>query len=183
MKIAYILFDGVTWLDFIGVYDPLSRIRSNRFLENFEWDLCAMSRSVKDGFGLQVHVDRVAPDLSSYDMIVIPGGMGTRRLRHDAVFVDWLKTATPVAHKVSVCTGSLLLGAAGFLEDRMATTHFNEYDLLAPYCKQVVPQRIVEDKGVITAGAVASSLDLGLYLCEKLVGVEKTEVIRKSMDY
>jgi len=183
MKIAYILFDGITMLDFIGIYDPVSRIQLKKMLPNFSWDTCSNQASIKDGFGLETKVDKVLPNLSEYDMIIIPGGFGTRALQHDETFVKWLQTAKPEASKVSVCTGSLLLGAAGFLKDKRATTHFNEYENLIRYCKEVVAERIVIDGKVITAGAVASSLDLGLLLCKQLVGEERTEEIRKMMNY
>ena len=183
MRIAYILFDGITLLDFVGIYDPLSRIKSKKFIEDFSWDLCGVADSIQDGFGLKVVMDKIKPDLSAYDMVIIPGGFGTRKLQFDDEFIDWIKTAKNVTYKVSVCTGSLLLGSAGFLKNKTATTNFNEYKTLENYCDNVVKYRIVDDGNVITAGAVASSLDLGLYLCEKLVGGEKTEEIRKSMDY
>ena len=183
MKIAYILFDRITLLDFIGIYDPISRMKSKNFLPGLEWHLCSNKEVVTDGFGLQMKMDKVLPDLSGYDMIIVPGGFGTRELRHDETFVKWLQTASGIRQKVSICTGSLLLGAAGFLEDKKATTNFNEYETLRPYCSEVLEERIVEDGDVITAGAVASSLDLGLYLCRKLIGPENTEVIRRSMDY
>lgn len=183
MRIAYVLFDGITILDFVGIYDPLSRIKSKKYIEDFSWDLCGVSDSIQDGFGLKVAMDKVKPDLSAYDMVIIPGGFGTRKLQFDDEFIDWIKTAKNVTYKVSVCTGSLLLGSAGFLKNKTATTNFNEYKTLENYCDNVVKYRIVDDGNVITAGAVASSLDLGLYLCEKLVGGEKTEEIRKSMDY
>jgi len=183
MKVAYILFDGITLLDFIGIYDPLCRLRSQGYLPDFCWDLCAMTPTIKDSFGLEITVDLVAPDLSNYDMIIVPGGFGTRSLQHDQPFLQWLATAEAVPKKVSICSGALLLGAAGFLKDHRATTHFNEYDTLAPYCREVVRERIVDDGAVITAGAVASSLDLGLYLCRQLVGEQASEAIRKSMDY
>lgn len=182
-KVAYVLFDGITLLDFVGIYDPLSRIKSKKFIEDFSWDLCGVSDSIQDGFGLKVAMDKVKPDLSAYDMVIIPGGFGTRKLQFDDEFIDWIKTAKNVTYKVSVCTGSLLLGSAGFLKNKTATTNFNEYKTLENYCDDVVKYRIVDDENVITAGAVASSLDLGLYLSEKLVGSEKTEEIRKSMDY
>ncbi len=182
-KIAYVLFDGITLLDFVGIYDPLSRIQSKKYIEDFTWDLCGMSDSIQDGFGLKVAIDKVKPNLSEYDMVIIPGGFGTRKLQFDDEFITWVKTAKNVNYKVSVCTGSLLLGAAGFLRNKTATTNFNEYKTLENFCDDVVTYRIVDDGNVITAGAVASSLDLGLYLCEKLVGSEKTEEIRKSMDY
>jgi transcriptional regulator GlxA family with amidase domain len=183
MNIAYLLFDNITLLDFIGIYDPLSRIKSQHYKEAFDWDICAMSHSIKDSFGLEIKVDKVKPDLFGYDMIVVPGGWGTRQLQFDTAFIQWLKTAENVTHKVSICTGSLLLGAAGFLINKTATTNFNEYKSLEKYCQQVVEDRIVDDENVITAGAVASSLDVGLYVCEKLIGKENTEKIRRSMDY
>ena len=183
MKIAYLLFDGITTLDFIGIYDPVSRIKSQKMLPDISWDLCALKPEIKDGFGLGIKIDKVEPNLADYDMIIVPGGFGTRPLQTDEVFINWLKTAQNVPYKVSVCTGSLLLGAAGFLKQKMATTNYKEYGALKKYCKEVCSERIVQDGKMITAGAVASSLDLGLYICEMLVGPEKTEEIRKSMDY
>ncbi|MBW1297195.1 DJ-1/PfpI family protein [Aquimarina litoralis] len=183
MKIAYILFNEITLLDFIGIYDPIKNIKTKKYLIDLDWDLCATQKSIKDSFGLELVVDKVKPDLSSYDMIIVPGGYGTRALQYDQEFISWLQTAKNVEYIVSICTGSLLLGAAGFLKGKLATTNFNEYDSLDKYCREVVKDRIVEDHKTITAGAVASSLDLGLYICEKLIGKEKTEDIRKGMDY
>lgn len=183
MKIAYILFDGITLLDFIGIYDPIARIKSKGFMEDISWDLCGTTDVIQDSFGLKVGIDKIKPDLSDYQMVIIPGGFGTRKLQFDESFIKWIKTAKDIDYKVSICTGSLILGAAGFLNDKVATTNFNEYQTLEKYCGSVSKDRIVEDGNVITAGAVASSLDLGLYICEKLVGKTNTEVIRKSMDY
>ncbi len=183
MKVCFVLFDKITLLDFIGIYDPLSRIQSKKLMDDFSWDLVAMTPEIKDSFGLTIKVDKVLPDLGAYDMVIIPGGFGTRPLQFDTPFVNWIKTANAESYKVSVCTGSLLLGAAGWLEGKVATTNFGAYDLLDRWCDQVVAKRIVQDGKIITAGAVATSLDVGLYICNQLVGAEKTEIIRKSMDY
>lgn len=183
MKAAYILFNDITLLDFIGVYDPLSRLQSQGHLPDFSWDTCALTPTITDSFGLGMEVSKVCPNLSGYDLIIVPGGFGTRMLKDNPSFISWLQTAADVPLKTSVCTGALLLGAAGFLEGHRATTHFNEYDALTPFCKEVVREELVDDGAVITAGAVASSLTLGLYLCEKFVGAEKMEVVRKSMAY
>ncbi len=183
MKIAYILFDEITLLDLIGFYDPIKNIKTKGFMENLNWDLCATKKSIKDSFGLEIIVDKIKPDLSDYDMIVVPGGYGTRKLQYDIEFIDWLRTGENVDFIVSICTGSLLIGAAGFLKNKTATTNFNEYKSLEKYCERVAQARIVDDDNIITAGAVASSLDLGLYLAEKLIGKEKTEEIRIGMDY
>lgn len=181
MKIAFVLYDGITMLDFIGIYDPLTRLR--HFMDDLELSIHAMTPTIADSFGLQVGVDHVQTNLASYDVLVIPGGFGTRALIADKAFLEWIKTAKSVPLKTSICTGSLILGAAGFLEGRTATTHFEEYEALEAYCHAVSKERIVEDEDVITAGAVASSLDLGLYLCQKWVGEENTAWIRRRMDY
>ena len=183
MKLAYILFDGITWLDFIGAYHPISQLQKGGFLPNFTWKTTALTPTVVDDFGLKMTVDLVAPDLSDFDIIVVPGGWGTRPLRYDEAFLTWLKTAEAVPLKCSVCTGALLLGAAGFLKNKRITTNYQAIDLAKPYCREVIDERIVEDEGIITAGAVASSIDLGLYLCEKLAGKTVAETIRLKMDY
>jgi cyclohexyl-isocyanide hydratase len=181
MKIAYVVFEGITWLDLIGIYDPISRLKSH-FLPDLSWDICSLMSSVRDNHGLQMQATAVNTSLSGYDVLIVPGGVGTRKLIHDPLFIEWIRTAQTVSHKISICTGSLILGAAGFLKGKAATTHFSEYQTLQPYCREVLRERIVEDGEVITAGAVAASLDLGLYLCRKWVGQEAESDIRKRMN-
>jgi len=183
MKLAYIIFDGITWLDFIGVYEPISKLKSNNYLPDLEWDICSNTATASDLFGLSVTAGKTNEPLDKYDVIIVPGGIGTRKLQYDEPFLDWIRTAKNATWKVSICTGSLLLGGAGFLKGRKATTNFQEYEALKPYCAQVLPNRIVEDGDVITAGAVSSSIDLGLYLCHKWAGAEASDTIRRKMDY
>ena len=183
MKIAYIIFDGITWLDFIGVYDAVSRLKSMGFMKDLSWDICSWTEMASDNFGLKIMPDLIKQPLDSYDAIIVPGGHGTRHLVRDKDFLNWIGTAKDVDYKMSVCTGSLILGAAGFLKSKRATTNFLEYETLRPYCAEVLTDRLVVDGNVITAGAVSSSLDLGLYLCEIWGGpVARTE-IQKRMDY
>ena len=183
MKIAYILFNKITLLDFIGVYDAVLRLKTMNYIPDLQWDLCALTEKVSDESGLTLLPTKTGRSLESYDALVVPGGRGTRILQHDTDFIAWLRTASPEAWKISVCTGSLLLGAAGFLQNKKATTHFNYYEALQAYCKEVVTDRVVEDGNVITAGAVSSSIDLGLYLCTKWAGADAANEIRKRMDY
>ena len=183
MKIAFIIYDGMTTLDFIGAYDPVTRLNTMGFLPDLQWEICAPSQTVKDGTGLGLLPTRVGEPLQGYDMIIVPGGFGSRRLMDDAAFIEWLRTAAPCELKVSVCTGALLLGAAGFLKGKAATTHRNAFGDLQRFCSSVVDRRIVDAGDVITARGVASSIDLGLYLCEKLAGREVKERIRQQMDY
>jgi cyclohexyl-isocyanide hydratase len=125
----------------------------------------------------------IPTSLAGYDVLIVPGGVGTRTLIHDQHFIEWIRTAQAVPSKVSICTGSLILGAAGFLKDKAATTHFSEYDTLQPFCRAVSKDRIVEEGDVVTAGAVAASIDLGLYLCEKWAGPEAARDIQRCMNY
>ncbi|OLN22573.1 thiamine biosynthesis protein ThiJ [Domibacillus antri] len=182
MNIAFILFNGVTALDFVGVYDAVTRLKTMKFIPDLKWDLCAFTEEIVDGTGLIFTPARVKESLEPYDMVIVPGGFGTRTLVNDASFIDWLKTAENSKIKASVCTGSLLFGAAGFLEGKSATTHPNAFRELETYCT-VLDQRIVDEGDLITARGVSSSIDLGLYLCEKLAGFDAKEQIRKQMDY
>lgn len=182
MRIAFVVYDGMTALDFIGVYDSVTRLKTMGFMDDLKWEVCACSGGVRDGAGLRFVPTRVAGSLHDYDLVIVPGGFGARDLVENNGFIDWLRTAHS-GRKVSVCTGSLLLGAAGFLQGKKATTHPTAFDDLRPYCASVVDDRIVDEGDVITARGVTSAIDLGLYLCEQLAGREVMEKIRKQMDY
>lgn len=183
MKIAFILFDGITFLDLVGFYDVITRLKYFEATKDTSWDMCGLKEEITDELGVTLKVNRVNPDLSEYDMLFVPGGLGTRALRYDVEFIRWLKTAQDVKYKISVCTGSLLLGAAGFLHNKKATTHPFSYELLEPYCKEVIKTRIVRDGDVITGGGVSTSIDLGLFVIEQFIGKEQIENIKKQMDY
>jgi cyclohexyl-isocyanide hydratase len=183
MKAAFIVFDGMTALDFIGFYDPITRLKSMKIIENFAWNVCAQSAEVTDDRGLKFKADTVGATLEGYDMIVVPGGFGTRKLQHDDTFMRWIKTAANVPLKISVCTGALILGAAGFLKGRRATTHPSAYQELEPYCATVVKERVVDEDCIITARGVSSSLDMGLHVVERLAGAEARARVAAQMDY
>ncbi|MDK8189060.1 DJ-1/PfpI family protein [Paenibacillus sp. UMB7766-LJ446] len=183
MKIAFVLFDGLTFLDFAGFYDVINRLNFFEQTKGTTWETCAMTDQVTDESGLTLKVDRVNPNLAEYDLVFVPGGMGTRKLRFDEAFVGWLRQAENVPLKVSVCTGSLLMGAAGFLTGKKATTHPNVYDLLQPYVAEVIQTRIVKDGNVITAGGVATSIDLGIYVVALLAGEEAAANVKLQIDY
>lgn len=183
MKVAFIIFDEMTTLDFIGIYDALRRLKTMGFIEDFSWDICAHTSPVSDHSGVMIVPGKTAPSLAGYDMVVVPGGYGTRSLSGDHEFINWLRTASSCRLKVSVCTGSVLLGAAGFLEGRRATTHRSSFEELRPYCAEVVDERIVDEGDIITARGVTSAIDLGLHLCEKLAGTDAKERIKRQMDY
>ena len=186
MKAALVVFDRMTFLDFVGFYDCVTRLKSMSLLPGFEWRICSDREQVGDDrgdSGMRMRADSVLEPLDGYDLLYVPGGMGTRALQHDEAFVGWLKTAAPVKLKVSVCTGALLMGAAGFLRGRRATTHPAALKELEPYCGRVLDERVVDEGDVITGSGVATSLDLGLHVVERLAGPGARERVAKQMCY
>ena len=183
MKVAFIIYDGMTALDFIGVYDALTRLKTMKFMRDFEWEICAHTREVIDGSGLRFTPTATQGTLQDFDITIVPGGFSARKLINDSEFIAWLKTSESCKLKASVCTGSLLLGAAGFLKGKKATTHPSALEELRPFCGTVVDERVIDEGDIITARGVTSSIDLGLYLCEKLAGREARERISRQMDY
>ena len=183
MNVALIVFDNMTALDFVGFYDAVTRLQTMKIHPEFEWTICARQPQVRDDRGLTMAVESVDESLAGYDMLFIPGGYGTRGLQHDAAFVHWLRTSASTPLKVSVCTGALLLGAAGFLRGLKATTHPTALDELRPYCAHVERQRIVDEGHVVTAGGVSTSIDLGLHIVERLAGKDARLRVARQMDY
>ncbi|MBB6669221.1 DJ-1/PfpI family protein [Cohnella nanjingensis] len=181
MKAAFVLFDGMTTLDFAGFFDGLTSL--NRLGHEVEYELCGPAATVTDDRGMRLGDCRVDPDLSVFDLVFVPGGFRTRELRFDESFVGWLRTAARAPWIVSVCTGALLLGAAGLLAGRRATTNPSAYELLAPDCAEVLQARIVRDGNVVTGAGVATSVDIGLFVVEMLTNVDTARQAQHMMDY
>lgn len=183
MRAAFVIFDRMTALDFVGAYDPIGRLRTMGVLPDFEWSVCAIAKTVTDDRGLRFLPDLVGESLTHFDLMVVPGGFGTRDLQDDATFVKWLRTAECVPIKASVCTGALLLGAAGFLAGKPATTHPSAMPELERYCGEVRTERVVDAGNVVTARGVTAAIDLGLHLVRRLAGTEACLRVAQQMDY
>jgi transcriptional regulator GlxA family with amidase domain len=183
MRMAFVVFDKMTSLDLVGFSDAVSRMGVLKALDNVTWDFCSDKEEITDDRGLTFKINLVKPDLSGYDLIFIPGGMSTRHLRYNTEFISWIQTARDVPYKVSVCTGALLLGAAGYLKGKKATTNPSAYELLAPYCSEVVKERLVRDGNLFTGGGVSASIDLGLYVVESLTNADIALQVADKMDY
>lgn len=183
MKIAFVIYEGMTALDFIGVYDPLTRLISMGFLPDLQWELCAFSTPVHDYHGLIFTPTQVGQTLANYDLVILPGGLGTRARLQEEDFLSWLSTITTAPRIASVCSGALLLGHLGLLKELPAATHPNSRELLRQMGVEVVEHRLVDAGKVLTSGGVTAAIDLGLYLCMQLAGVEAAEKIRVQMDY
>lgn len=183
MKFALIVYDDVTLLDFCGVYDPVSRLKTMGFLPEMEYRVCAMNSPVRSFEGLEILPDQIGGSLSEYDYVFIPGGNGVAKLLGDKAFMEWVHSASPQAVLTAVCGGVLVLGALGSLAGKPATTHPNHMPYLERMAGSVSKARVVDAGNVITAGGVTSAIDLGLYLCQRIAGVEAAEKIRTQMDY
>ena len=180
MRIAITLFDRVTALDAVGPYEVLSRIPGARV------DFVAAEPGPKrtDTRALALTADVALGELPDPDVVVVPGGYGTRALVDDEAFLDWLRTAHETTQwTTSVCTGSLVLAAAGILDGLEATTHWMEYELLERLGALPVPRRVVRQGKVITAAGVSAGIDMALMLAAEVAGEEAAKAIQLGIEY
>lgn len=180
MDIAVALFEQVTALDAIGPYEVLQRLpgANVRFVGHRQGQI-----RTDNGF-LGLTVDYTFSQVQSPDIVLIPGGVGTRALIHDDVILDWLRNAHETSRfTTSVCTGSLLLGAAGLLRGRKATTHFSARPLLLKYGATPCNDRVVQEGRIITAAGVSSGIDMALRLAELLSDATTAKALQLMIEY
>ena len=183
-RIAFLVFPRLTFLDFVGAYDALRRVATMSIDPAVTHRIIGTEAEIADETGLVMKPDAVYEDLAPFDLLYVPGGLGTRLLMDDRRLIDYLRTWGAERPLASVCTGALLLGRAGYLRELRATTHHRAYDLLRPLCREVVTDRRIVDEGrVVTAGGVTSALDLGLYVVEKFWGADARVKIAAQMEY
>jgi transcriptional regulator GlxA family with amidase domain len=180
MDIAIPIFDQITALDAVGPYEVLSRLPGAKV--SFIAKQAGPKRT-ETGM-LALVADRALTDMTEPDVIVVPGGNGTRPLAHDEEMLDWLRHAHEHSTwTTSVCTGSLLLAAAGILNGLRATTHWLQYDLLRPYGVTPVEERIVREGKIITAAGVSAGIDMALLLAAEIAGPELAQAIQLGIEY
>jgi putative intracellular protease/amidase/uncharacterized protein (DUF952 family) len=187
--VGFVAFDGMTLLDLVGAIDPVGRIASMGFDPSARTTVVSATPP-RDGGpaarvwtceGAALVVDGVRPALDAFDVLVVPGGHGTRTLVHDRAVVEWIATFPSNRLLASVCTGSLLLGAAGRLRGRRATTHRSAMEELARHGATAVDERVVDEGQIVTAGGVACALDLGIHLVRRLEDEAVAEKIAAQM--
>jgi transcriptional regulator GlxA family with amidase domain len=180
MDIAIPLFDRFTALDAIGPYETLSRLPGARVTF-----LAAEAGPVATDNGmLRIVAERALADLPNPDIVVVPGGIGTRAMMSDAQLVDWVRAAHETSTwTCSVCTGSLVLGAAGILSGLDATTHWMAMDTLASTGAVPTGRRVVEQGKVITAAGVSAGIDMGLTLAARIAGDRFAQAIQLGIEY
>jgi putative intracellular protease/amidase len=180
MQIAIPLYDRFTALDAVGPYEVLSRLPDSEL--TFVGYEVGPVRT--DNERLAMHVDAVFEAIPEPDVIVVPGGWGTRALLDDERILSWIRHAHEHSQwTTSVCTGSLLLGAAGVLDGLDATSHWLELDALAGFGASPTGRRVVEQGKVITAAGVSSGIDMGLTLAAKIAGEEFAKTIQLLIEY
>jgi transcriptional regulator GlxA family with amidase domain len=194
-RVGIFLFNGVELLDFAGPYEVFSRTRlvpgvaSRRSDDSAPFHVFTVAASsdpitATGGLGILPHYDFLSSP--PIDLLVIPGGFGTRALLEDEAVLEWLRrTAATAARVASVCTGALLLARAGLLSGRRATTHWGAFDLLAsldPTIRVERTLRVVED-GVMTSAGVSAGIDLSLAVVEAMHGREVADETARYIEY
>ena len=181
VQIAFLLYDGFTALDAVGPYDVLSR------LPGAEVVFCAARSGDHrtDNGMLGMNADATLAEVGAPEMVVVPGGFGTRRLATDeSAEVAWLRQVHPgTTYTTSVCTGALLLGAAGILDGLRATTHWLERETLRTFGAEPVPDRVVVEGKIWTAAGVSAGIDMALRLVAAMHGPELAQGIQLGIEY
>ncbi len=180
MQIAFLLYDGFTSLDAIGPYDVLNRIPGAEvvFVAEQAGPVETEARSLK------LIAEKPIDEVPSPDIVVVPGGMGSRALLDNETLLGWLrKVHETTTWTTSVCTGSLLLGAAGILDGVPATTHWLARDQLAELGAKVVPDRVVREGKIVTAAGVSAGIDMALRLVQTIYGDELAQAIQLGIEY
>lgn len=178
-RIGMLLFPNLTILDLVGPYEVLSRLPNTRI------HLVAASlEPLASEHGLTILPDTILAEAPEFDVLFVPGGNGVNELLDDEPCLAWLKQQGEHARFVtSVCTGALLLGAAGLLRGYRATTHWLSMDLLPLLGAAPVDERVVVDRNRITGGGITAGIDFGLTLAAALHGESVASEIQLMMQY
>ena len=180
MQIAFLLYDGFTALDIIGPYDVLSNLPGCEPV--FVAERAGPVRNESKTLGLVA--DRSLGEVPRPDIVVVPGGFGTRVLLGHEPLLGWLRAAhESTTWTTSVCTGSLLLAAARILDGVPATTHWLARDTLASLGAEVVPERVVQQGKIITAAGVSAGIDMALRLVQLVAGDDAAQAVQLAIEY
>ncbi len=180
MEIALFLYDELAPLDAVGPYEVLRNVPG--------WDVRTVAKQAgpvrsEDG-SLALIADHAIADVAEPDVVLVPGGAGSRTLMEDEEVLEWLRTVDrSTKWTTSVCTGSLLLGAAGLLEGKRATSNWLLLDVLPRFGADPVGGRFVEDGKVITAAGVTAGIDMALYLVSREAGPELAQAVQLGIEY
>jgi putative intracellular protease/amidase len=180
MRIAIPLYDRFTALDAVGPYEVLSRLPG----ASVTWLAHEPGVVRNDQRMMGIEAQAAFEDLPDPEIVLVPGGTGTNDVLDDERLVGWIRRAHETSEwTTSVCTGSLLLGAAGVLKGLDATSHWLDIQDLERYGARPTSRRVVEQGKVITAAGVSSGIDMGLVLAAKIAGEDVARAIQLGIEY
>jgi len=180
MQIAIVLFDRFTALDAVGPYETLGRLPDAETV--FVAEHTGPVRA--DTGYLAITADKTLAEVPNPDIVLVPGGPGQTPQMENEVLLDWLRAADATSTwTTSVCTGSLLLAAAGLLEGRRATSHWLALDILKQFGAEPTGERVVFDGKYVTAAGVSSGIDMGLTLLGRIAGDEHAQAVQLLTEY
>jgi len=179
LQIGFLLFPKVQQLDLTGPYDVLASLPDVKV--HLIWkDLEPVTAST----GLVLLPTTTFDECPALDVICIPGGAGVGPLMEDEQTLDFIRRqATGARYITSVCTGSLVLGAAGLLQGKRATTHWAYHELLAPLGAIAVQDRVVRDGNLLTGGGITAGIDFALVLAAELYGEARAQLVQLQLEY
>jgi cyclohexyl-isocyanide hydratase len=178
-EIGILVFPGVQQLDLTGPYEVFASLPGAKV--HMIWKDRA---PIQSATGLVLGPTMTFGECPALDVLCVPGGGGVNALLQDAETLDFLRAQAARARYItSVCTGSLVLGAAGLLKGRKATTHWLSHDFLQKFGAIPVKARVVRDGSLITAGGVTAGIDFGLTVVAELVGKDQAQAIQLALEY
>jgi transcriptional regulator GlxA family with amidase domain len=180
VKTSILIFDGITALDAVGPYEVLGRP------PGWEVEFVAKQRGEvrTDSGALGLSADRSLDEAEATDILLIPGGKGNRPLLGDEEVLQWVRRLDEGSTwTTSVCTGSLVLGAAGLLKGRRATSHWLLLEKLREFGAEPVRERWVEDGKLLTAAGVSAGIDMALHLVGREAGAEAAQAVQLGIEY
>lgn len=186
--LGLLAFDGMEVLDFAGpfeVFTVADELRSGDLLQ-----VCTLgyrTQSIRCWNGLKLVADDIFPDAPLFDILVLPGGNGTRALMQDEELLNWLQRHVATGRFIlSVCSGALLLGKAGLLDCQDATTHhevLKELAQVAPTARLKKDERFCDNGQIITSAGIAAGIDASLHFVRREWGDELGQQVRRYMEY
>ncbi|HVY65865.1 MAG TPA: DJ-1/PfpI family protein [Gammaproteobacteria bacterium] len=178
-RVGFLLFPNITQLDLTGPHEVLAQMPGTQI------HLVAKTREpVRAGSGLALVPTTTYADCPQLDLVCVPGGGGVNSLLTDAATLDFLhRQAQRARYVTSVCTGALVLGAAGLLRGRRAATHWMSMDLLPAFGAIPTQQRVVVDGNVVTGGGVTAGIDFALRVVAEVAGEDAARTIQLAIEY
>ncbi len=180
MKIAVLLYEEMTALDAIGPYEVLSRLPGAEL--RFVGEKRGVVRSDTGFLGLSA--DHAISEVTETDILLVPGGPGDAVVQKSEPILEWIRALHQgTLFTTSVCTGSLILGAAGLLKGLRATTHWTRLEVLREFGAEATAERVVEQGRIVTAAGVSAGIDMALRLVHKIRGEDLAQAIQLGIEY